>query len=330
MSGRKEGVLLRILNKLNNPPKWVEIVVGAIALIALPLSVFLLAINQAYKVQATIACCISGLFSLYAISMMVKYVIRLRRKLLKVAGRYAFTRNMLRYEYRSIFISACSFLGNIGYTFFLANVAFLYDSVWYGALSVYYIVLAASRGSMLVRNNKQERKYKFDRHGLQKAKIGTYRYCGITILALAAALAVSVVELLINGAGPRATDGIIIALAVLAVGKVVYGVMHFMRSTKSSDLVVRSVWYTNLAVTLVSILTLQTLILTAYPTNVEAMVVNGITGFSVCLITLALGAFMIVYSVHAKKRLLAVETQAVENVVVDTVDDREEDINEEN
>lgn len=290
-----------------------EIIIGVTALIALPLSVFVFALRQAYKQQAIIACVFSGILFLYALLTIIKYYLRLRRKLLKVAGRYAFTRNLLRYEYRSIFISGCAFLGNIGYTVFLAYIAFLYDSVWYGALAVYYIVLAMSRGSMLVRNNKHERMYKADHHSLQKAKVGTYRYCGIMIIALTVALGVSVVELMINGAGPSATDGFIAVLAVIAVGKVFYGILHFVRSSRSSDLVVRSVWYINLAVTLVSILTLQTLVLSAYPSHIETVVFNGITGFSVCLITLVLGAFMIIYSFYAKKRLVAVEAEEKQN-----------------
>ena len=316
MSGRKaENAFLRFLKKLNNPPKWVEILVGAIALIALPLSIFILAIYQAYKVQAIIACSISSIIFLYSFWVTLKYVLQLRRKVLRVADKYSFTRNLhLSYEYRSIFISACAFLANIGYTVFLSAVAVLYDSIWYGALAVYYIMLAAARGSILVRNNACERKYKGDYHELQKSKVETYRYCGIMILALAVALGVSVVELLINGPGPRTADVFIAVFSVISVVKVVYGVMHFVRSTKGEDLVVRSVWYINLSVTLVSILTMQTIILSAYPARLHPSIYNGITGFSVCLITLALGSFMIIYSMHAKKRLLAREIHRAETI----------------
>lgn len=321
MSERKgRNTFRRFLQKLNNPPKWIGLIIGATALIALPLSILILTISHAHKVQAIIACAISGIIFLYAAIVTVNYLINLRRKVLNVADRYEFTRNLHKdYVFRSIFLSACAFLCNLGYTVFLASLAFLYDSVWYGALAVYYIMLAAARGGVLVQNNKYERKYKYDYHSLQKAKVGTYRYCGIMMLALTAALGVSVAELLLGGE-PRTASGFIYVFAAVAVYKVVNAIIQFVRSSKRDDLAVRSVWYINLAVTLVSVLTLQTVILSAYPTSVDSAIFNGITGFLVCLITLILGAFMIVHSVRIKKRLLAREIYVAEAVAVEEND----------
>lgn len=321
MSERKgRNTFRRFLKKLNNPPKWVGLIIGATALIALPLSILILTISHAYKVQAIIACVISGLIFIYAAIVTVNYLIHLRRKVLKVADRYEFTRNLHKdYAFRSIFFSACAFLCNLGYTVFLAALAFLYNSVWYGALAVYYIMLAASRGGILAQNNKHERKYKYDYHSLQKAKVGTYRYCGIMMLALTVALGVSVVELLLGGE-PRTASGFVYVFAAVAVYKVVNAIVQFVRSSKRDDLAVRSVWYINLAVTLVSVLTLQTVILSAYPTSIDPAIFNGITGFLVCLITLGIGAFMIVHSVRIKKRLLAREIYVAEAVAVEESD----------
>ena len=322
MSGRNaRNAIWRFLQKLHNPPEWIGLIAGATALIALPLSILILTINQAYKVQAMIACVISGMIFIYAVLVTANYIIKLRRKVLKVADRYTFTRNLhVNYDFRSIFLAAYALLCNLGYTIFLAVLAFVYDSVWYGALAIYYIMLASVRGFMLVRNNKYERKYKYDYHSLEKAKAATFRYCGILMLALTIALGVSVVELLINGAGPRTAGGFIFVFAAVAVYKVVNAVIHFIRSSRRTDLVVRSVWYINLAVTLVSILTLQTVILSAYPIGIEATILNGVTGFTVCLITLALGLVMIIHAIRVKKRLLAREIYAAEAIAIENDD----------
>lgn len=312
---------MRFLQKLNNPPNWVGLIAGAFALITLPLSVLVLTIDQAHKVQAIVACVISAIIFLYAVLVMVNFVIKLRRKVLKVADRYEFTRNLhVSYEFRTIFFGACAFLCNLGYTVFLAVMAFMYDSVWYGALAVYYIVLATSRGGALIQNARDEKKYRYDYHSLQKAKAGTYRYCGIMMLALAAALVVSVIELVVNGTGPRTAGEFIYVFAAVAVYKVVNAIVHFVRSTKRDDLVVRAVRYINLAVTLVSLLTLQTVILSAYPTKTDPALFNAITGFAVCFITLALGGFMILYSIRAKKRVFVQETDIAEAVLLDEND----------
>ncbi len=319
MSGRTgKGAWKRFLEKLNNPPNWIGLIAGATALIALPLSILTLLVDKAHKAQATVACIVSGLIFLYALFVTVNSILRLRKKVLKVADRYEFTRNLhFSYEFRTIFFGTCAFLCNIGYTVFLASMAFIYDSVWYGALAVYYIVLATSRGGVLLQNNKDEKKYKFDFHSLQKAKAGTYRYCGIMMLALAAALAVSVVDLVIGGTGPRTAGGFIFFFGVVAVYKVINAIVHFIRSSKRVDMVVRSVQYINLAVTLVSVLTLQTVILSAYPTTVNPAVFNGITGALVCVITLVLGTYMIIHSVRAKRRIFVQATDIADAVLLD-------------
>lgn len=317
MSGNSgKGAFLRFWKKMNNPPNWVGLIAAATALIALPLSILALVIDQTHKAQAIIACVVSGLIFLYAVLVTVNSIIRLRRKVLKVADRYEFTRNLhTSYEFRTIFFGACAFLCNLGYTVFLAWMALLYDSVWYGALAVYYIVLATSRGGVLLQNNKDEKRYSEDYLRLQKAKAGTYRYCGIMMLALTAALSVSVVELVIGGAGPKMAVGYIMLFAAVAVYKVVNAIIHFVRSSKRVDLVVRAVQYINLAVTLVSVLTLQTVVLSIYPTEILPAVLNGITGASVCVITFALGLYMILYSFRAKRRVF-VPTTDIEDAVL--------------
>jgi hypothetical protein len=308
----------RFLQKLNNPPNWIALIATATALIALPLSILTLLFDKAHKAQATVACIVSGIIFLYAVLVIVNSLLRLRNKVLNVADRYEFTRNLhFSYEFRTIFFGACALLGNLCYTVFLAVMAFLYDSVWYGALAVYYIVLLTSQGGVLLQNNKDEKRYKFDFHSLQKAKAGTYRYCGIMMLALAAALAVSVVNLVVNGTGTKTAGGFIFFFAAVAAYKVINAVVNFIRSSKRVDMVVRSVQYINFAVTLVSVLTLQTVILSAYPTAIEPAVFNGITGAIVCACTLALGAFMILHSIRAKRRIFVQATDIADAILLE-------------
>jgi hypothetical protein len=178
-------------------------------------------------------------------------------------------------------------------------------------------VLLTSQGGVLLQNNKDEKRYKFDFHSLQKAKAGTYRYCGIMMLALAAALAVSVINLVINGTGTKTAGGFIFFFAAVAAYKVINAVVNFIRSSKRVDMVVRSVQYINFAVTLVSVLTLQTVILSAYPTALDPAVFNGITGAVVCACTLALGAFMILHSIRAKRRIFVQATDIADAILLE-------------
>ena len=82
-------------------------------------------------------------------------------------------------------------------------------------------------------------------------------------------------------------------------------------------MVVRSVQYINFAVALVSVLTLQTVILSAYPMVVDPVLCNGITGSIVSVITLALGTYMILHSIRAKRRVFVQATDIADAVLAE-------------
>ncbi len=304
----------RFLEKLHNPPNWVAVIAIATTLVVCPLTILAVWIDYGHTVYAIIAGFICLIMVTYTVVVTVNSAIKIRKKVLKVADRYEFTRNLSKsYEFRTIFFAICAVLCNIAYTVFLIVTAFIYRSVWYGAIGIYYILLTVTRGGALLQNRSDEKKYKYDFQRLQEAKVGTYRYCGIMMLALALSLIVSVVELVIESSGFRRSVWLIPVFAVVAAYKVVYAVIHFVRATKRDDLVVRSVRYINLAATLMSLLCLQTSILAVCPLTAAAIaIVNGVTGAIVCLSTLALGVFMVVFSVKTKHKLLAEEAILVE------------------
>ncbi len=311
---QEKGGFSRFLEKIYNPPNWVALIAIVSMLIVCPLVVLTVLFNYGETVPIVIACTVCGLLFVYATVVIVNYIVKLRKKVLHVADKYTFTKKLHKnYEFRTLFFGIFALLCNIGYTVFLISMAFTYDSIWYGSIGVYYILLSVSRGGVLIQNQKDEQKYKYDFHKLQTAKVGTYRYCGVMMLVLSLSLIFSVTELIVDNSGFRVTGWLIYVFAAMAIYKVFGALQHFIRSTKRDDLVVRSVRYINFAVTLMSVLCLQTSILAAYPPkNITLAVANGITGALVCLITLGLGLFMIVFSVRAKRRLLAHEAEFAE------------------
>ncbi len=308
MSGRKEkNAILRFLEKLHNPPNWVAILSVATTLIICPLIVLAIVFDYGHGVAAMIGIVICVLLCIYTLVVSIGSFFRLRKRVLKVADKYTFTRNLYKnYEFRTLFFGLFAFVCNVGYTCFLIGTAVLYKSAWYGTIGVYYILLAIARGGVLIQNQKDEKKYKDDEQRLQIAKVGTYRYSGIMMLVLALSLAVSDVELVLERASYRFAYWPIYIFAIVAFYKVVNGIVNFVHATKHDDLAVRSVRYINLAVTLMSLLLLQTAILAASScSNLTANWLNAITGAIVCLITLGLGLYMVIFSVREKRRLFS-------------------------
>ncbi len=313
---KKKNAVMRFLEKLHNPPNWVALIVVGTIFLVCPLIVLTVIFDYGHTVYAVTACVICGILMTYAIVVAIFSVVRVRKKVLKVADKYAFTRNLHKnYEFRTLVFGAYTFICNIGYTAFLIVMAFTYNSRWYGVMGIYYILLSISRGSILLQARKDDKKYKNNFHRRQEAKVRTYRYSAGMMVVLSLSLAFSVIELVVGGSGFRLSGWLIYIFAAVAAYKVIYGIIHFVRSSKRDDLVVRAVRYINLTTALVSVLCLQTSIVAAYPPKgMTVALLNSITGFIVCLIPLALGLYMLSFARAAKKKLLSREAALAEAV----------------
>lgn len=308
-----KGLRRRFWEKFNNPPNWVALLMYATTLIVCPLALAAFIMDYGHSVFAIVAYCICALIFLYTMIVAVNAVIRLRRKLLTVADKYEFTRRLHKsYAFRTIVLGACALLFNVGFTVFLCVMAVRTRSAWYGALALYNVLLVATWGGLLLQNRKDEKRYKYDPTKLQREKVGTYRYCGIMIIALTVALTASVVQMVVDGAGFRLPHWAIYPFAAFALYRVAKAAYNVVKSTKYDDLVVRAARNIGLATALVSVLTLQTAIFAAFPPSFDPSWLNAVAGIVVCCALIALGTFMIVFSGKVKKRLTVWETEKMQ------------------
>ncbi len=317
MSGKKkESRWKRFLEKLHNPPNWVALLAVVSGVVVCPLLLFAIVFDYTHSMYTVVACVLCGVLLIYTTVVTVGYVAKLRKKVIKAAGKLVFARGMYQeYEFTTLFFAIFSFVCNVGYTLFLVFMALHYHSAWYGAIGIYYILLSVGRGFILLQNTKDDRRYRYDIHCRQAAKVRTYRYCGFMLIVLAFSLAFSVMELVIDNSGFRLAGWLFYVSAAVVVYKTILGLVHFIRSSRRTDLAVRSVRYINFAATLMTILCLQTSILAAYPPkDSTTAVVNGITGAIVCVITMALGIYVIMAASYIKKRLLAREVKKAEEI----------------
>ncbi len=300
---KKEGP--SFFQKLHNPPNWVAVIAVAGALVVCPLLLAAIVVNRWRNTSLVIGILLCVILIAYTVVVLVNWIRKARAKMLNVADRYAFTRSLRNnYQFRTLIFGAFSFVCNVGYTAFLMITAFEYRSIWYGAIGVYYVLLSVSRGGTLLQSAKDEKKYHYDSYKLQNAKLGTYRYCGAMMLTLAFSLTVSVVELTLGGSGFRLDLWLTFVFGGVALYKTIMAVRHFFHATKMDDLAVRAARYINLAVTLMSLLCVQTSLLAALPMQtLTRAILNGITGAIVCAATWALGGYMLVFASRERKKL---------------------------
>lgn len=301
---KKPSGFSRFWYKLNNPPNWIALIIYATAIIACPLMIAAVSLDILNGLYAFIAYTVCALILLYAVYVATISVLRLRRKIIEEADKYAFTRKMHKsYAFRTSVFVATSLVVNLGYTVFFAVMAFSGASTWYAALALYSVLLVATKTGMLIENAMDEYRYKYDPEKLYKGKIGTYRYCGVMIVVLGLALAVSVVQIVRDGAGLHLPTWALYPTVLFTIYRSVMAAINVARSSRFDDMVVRAAKNVNMAAAVVSILTLQTAILAVVQPNFNPRVLNALTGVIVCVGLIALGVLMIVYSHRAKRRL---------------------------
>ncbi len=292
---------------MRNPPNWIAIMSFIASFVLFPLAIVTSILDDWLNLYAILACAFCVVPCLYTIFIIVVFFVRMFRKLLREADKYTFTRNLHKsYEFRSMFFAVCTFVSNVGYTAFMSSMALVSRSLWFGALAAYYILLTSARGGVLLQNIRDEQRYKDDYFALQRAKAGTYRYCGIVMIALTLAMAISVVHTMIVGVSESKLPVLAVYIfAGYAAYRVLASIISFVKATTKDDLAVRAVKYINLAAALVSVFTLQTAIFNAFFSDFDPIVFNAISGFSVCLVMLILGVYIISFSSIVRKNIKA-------------------------
>lgn len=234
----------------------------------------------------------------YTVYTVIRFAPRMRRWLGDWIGQHEFTRDLKEnFGFRTVVLAIGSFAMSIAYGIFHGVLSIRSLSVWYGALASYYILLALLRGGILYHHVKSGRLLETEapcQTALRRAK--TYRFCGILLLLLQMALSAAIAQMILDDKGFRYdAEWMIFAVAAYAFYKIITATVNFFKAKKHTDLTVEAIRNINLADATVSILALQTALLSTYGTDGMAVShFHTATGSAVSLFTLGLGVFMIV------------------------------------
>lgn len=300
--------------KILNPPTYVKVLTFIITLISATLSLVMVALgleNGALTIIAYILFGVAGLSLAYSVYLIIPLFPKMKNRIIAFLESREFTYLLLRnFGFRTVIFAIGSFTMSLIFSAFNGYMGIVNRSIWYGALAAYYIALAFLRGGVLVyHKNKIDKKDKPLNDEYVKAKV--YRNCGIITLILNVALSAAVAQMIFSDAHFTYIGWTIFAFATYAFYKITMSIVGLIRAHKQEDLTIRAIRNINLTDALVSILALQTALLTMFgDTSMNVSHANTLTGIAVSLSSIGIGIYMIV---SANKKMKEIQEEKKNN-----------------
>lgn len=189
------------------------------------------------------------------------------------------------------------FVINILYAGIKMFSGILFRSVWFVTLAVYYILLAVMRASLLhyVRRSDKSKVSEWRR----------YRLCGIILLLMNIALAGIVILVVHQNSGFEYPGMLIYVMAMYAFYAAITAVRNVVKFRRYGSPVMSAAKVINLTAALVSMLSLETAMLTQFGAADDPMfrqIMTASTGAGISVIVLGMAVFMIVRSTKQLKQ----------------------------
>jgi hypothetical protein len=179
--------------------------------------------------------------------------------------------------YRGLFI-------NLVFVVFYAYSGLKYASFWFGAVAVYYIILSIMR-FVLFRNVRKETS--------REKELRVYRFCGALMFALNLGMAGMSVQMVIQNKANDYTDFMVIASATYTFYCMVMAIVSMITVRKMHSPVLSAAKMLSFAAAIMSMFTLQTVLLSHFGADVNAQIVNALSGAVVFLAVLFMALFMV-------------------------------------
>lgn len=180
---------------------------------------------------------------------------------------------------------------NTAYAIFQMGLGFRHASVWFYSLAVYYVLLAVMRYFLLKETvNTVPGKNRF-------RELLLYRLCGVLLLVMNLALAVIVFYIAWQNRGFEHHYITTIAMAAYTFATLTKAIVNVVKYRKYQSPIMSASKAISLAAACVSILTLETAMLTVFGEGNDPLfrqIMTSTTGAAVCLLVLAIAIYMIV------------------------------------
>ena len=185
-------------------------------------------------------------------------------------------------------------------------LGFTNHSVWFYALAVYYALLGIMRFFLL----KEARHNRLGKDRFFEFLI--YRLCGILLVLMNVTLGAIVAYIVHQNRGFEHGFIMTIALAAYTFFSLTMAIINSIRYRKYTSPIMSAANLVSLVAALVSMLSLETAMLTAFGEENSPLfrqIMTGLSGAAVCIAVLVMAVFMIVWSTKEIKKLKEAKKQ---------------------
>lgn len=290
-----------------NPPTWAKILNFIVTILSATFSLVMVFVgfeNSTLSIVAYILFGIAGVSLAYSVYLIIPLFPKMKRSIVAWMEKYKFTHLLLRnFGFRTVIFAIVSFIMSLLFSAFNAYMGIASRSIWYGSLAAFYIALAFLRGGILVYHKNRISK-KALRKNDEYIKMKIYRNSGIITLILNVALSAAIAQMIFSDAHFTYMGLSIFAYAAYAFYKITMSIIALIKAHKQTDLTVRAIRNINLVDALVSILALQTALLSTFSDGkINISLFNTFTGIIVSILSVGIGIYMIVSASKKIKEL---------------------------
>lgn len=295
-------MLKKLWQWIKRPHGWalIPVYIFTAAFIAAAIA-FTVVDSESFSFVAYIFYALAAISLGYSVYTVVVYAPVFKRKTVEWLKSHEFTAKLYgQYGFRTIVFAVVSFVISTAYAVFNGTLGIVYLSLWYGALGAYYLLLALTRGGVLVYHR---RKVKYDEAEMKLRAAVTYSACGVMLILLPLALSFAILEMVISERAFVRAGMMIYVSAAYTFYKIITSTVNIFKARRDDDLTVQAIRNVNLADALVSVLALQTAMFHEFSPEESFGLANSVTGAVVCALTAATGVFMLLSGVIKIKRL---------------------------
>ena len=198
-------------------------------------------------------------------------------------------------EYKLLVYSTIGFFINVIYVSFHLIVGILGRSIWYIAISAYYIVLVITK--LYILNN-------FRKHSKDlKIALKTYKNTGIMLNLLTLALSGIIVLIIKQNRSFKYAGLTIFAVALYTFYKITSAIIQTIKERNNSNLYVRAIRNINLVNAFYSILVLQVAMFQAFGNGNIYNTANALTGGVIAVIMFIISFTMLIRSSKLRSKI---------------------------
>lgn len=275
---------------------------NAVVLISIPIAAVLLGYTFLFNHKDEPIAYISYAFSAYSLLIVSLQIANFIKKYKSVLYKNKYINRYLTDISFKMHISLYISLGiNLLYVVMNLFYGVYYRSVWFGTLAVYYIMLVIMRFSLL-RHAKQ------NSFGEELAlELRRYRMCGMILMLMNIALTGVIVLVIRKNEGFEYAGYFIYVMAMYAFYNIITAIINVVKYRQYKSPVMSAAKVINLAAALVSMLSLETAMLTQFENPSDAPYFRHImiasSGGTVCIFILCIAIFMIIKATKQLRKL---------------------------